>query len=140
MMLSDWIELPPMGGLEVDEFATARWRIEVAQINPDPTYDHRLAEWATSYLQTKDPAFFPFATHFDADQRRAFVHALRVGLADLQDSGSARKSSATGFIMNDSLLHDVVREWAAAGGNWPPSSDPQNPDGLVNLILGRRGQ
>ena len=111
----------------------------MAQIDPKQTYDHRLAEWATSYLQTKDPSFFPFARNFDADQRSAFVHALRVGLSDLQESGSARKSAATGFMMNDSLLRDIVQEWAAAGGNWPPSADPQNPDGLVSLILERRG-
>jgi hypothetical protein len=110
----------------------------VAQIYPDPIYDHRLVEWATYYLQTRDPSFFPFARNFDADQRRAFVHALRVGLADLQDSGSARKTSATGYIMSDTLLHAVVQEWAAAGGNWPPSADPQNPDGLVNLLRERR--
>jgi hypothetical protein len=112
--------------------------VGVAQIYPDQTYDHRLVEWATYYLQTRDPSFFPFARNFDADQRRAFVHALRVGLADLQDSGSARKSSATGYIMTDTLLHAIVQEWAAAGGNWPASADPQNPDGLVNLIQERR--
>jgi hypothetical protein len=112
--------------------------VGVAQIDPDPTYDHRLAEWATYYLQTGDPSYFPFARHFDADQRRAFKHALRVGLADLQDSGSARKTSATGFIISDSLLYNIVQEWAEAGGNWPRSADPQNPDGLVNLIIERQ--
>lgn len=120
-------------------FCNVQWRQELAQIDPEPTYDHRLAEWATYYLQTKDPSFFPFARHFDADQRRAFMHSLRVGLATLQDSGSARKSAATGFLTSDALLHQIVQEWAAAGGNWPASSDPQNPNGLVSLLLERQG-
>ncbi len=107
------------------------------QIDPAPNYDHRLAEWVTTYLQTGDTSFFPFAKHFDSEQRRAFKHALRVGLSDLQDSGSARKTAATGFLVDDSRLHYIVREWAAAGGNWPASQDPENPDGLVSLEPGR---
>jgi hypothetical protein len=106
----------------------------VAQIDPEPNYDHRLAQWATLYLQTKDPALFPFARGFDDDRQRAFIYSLRVGLADLQDSGSARKTSATGFIMSDTLLHQIVQEWAAANGDWPPSADPRNPDGLIGWL------
>lgn len=109
----------------------------VAQIDPEPLYDHRLVEWVTLYLQTRDSRIFPFTAYFDEAQHRAFVHDLRVGLADLQDSGSARKTSATGFIIDDSLLHNVVREWTAADGGWPESADPENPDGLVNLLRER---
>lgn len=109
----------------------------MAQIDPVPNYDHRLAQWATLYLQTRDTALFPFARHFDEEQQQAFVYSLRVGLAELQDSGSARKTAATGFIMSDSLLHQLVREWAAANGNWPPSADPRNPDGLIGWVRQR---
>lgn len=99
----------------------------MAQIDPEPNYDHRLAERAVVYLQTKDARLFPFAARFDADRRRAFVRDLRDGLGEITDSGSARKTSATGFLMNDQRLHDVVREWAAAGGGWPRGSDPRDP-------------
>lgn len=109
----------------------------MAQIDPVPNYDHRLAQWVTLYLQTKDPEFFPFARDFDEQQKRAFVYSLRVGLADLQDSGSARKTSATGYIMTDTLLHQIVHEWASAHGNWPASADPANPDGLIGWLRER---
>jgi hypothetical protein len=91
----------------------------VAQINPDPAYDHRLAERVVVYLQTRDSALFPFTARFDEERRRAFIRDLQEGLADLQDSGSARKTSAAGFIMNDRRLQEVVAEWAAADGDWP---------------------
>jgi hypothetical protein len=103
----------------------------VAQIDPEPTYDHRLAEWVTLYLQTRDPRIFPFTRHFDGEKQRAFVHDLRVALADLQDSGSARKTAATGFVMTDTTLHRTVRQWAAAGGGWPSTANPENPYGLA---------
>lgn len=99
----------------------------MAQIDPEPAYDHRLAERVVAYLETRDAALFPFTARFDAEQRRAFIRDLREGLADLTDSGSARKTSATGFIMKDTRLHEVVREWAAARGGWPRGSDPRNP-------------
>ena len=100
----------------------------MAQLSPEPAYDHRLAERVVIYLQTRDPALFPFTARFDAARRRAFVRDLREALADLTDSGSARKTAAAGFIMNDRRIHDVVREWAAANGGWPRGSDPRNPD------------
>ncbi|MBX3071869.1 MAG: hypothetical protein KF883_15295 [Thermomicrobiales bacterium] len=109
----------------------------MAQIDPVPNYDHQLAQWATLYLQTKDPALFPFTREFDQARKDAFIYSLRVGLADLQDSGSARKTSATGFIMTDTLLHQIVHEWASAHGNWPPSADPSNPDGLIGWLRAR---
>jgi len=99
----------------------------VVQIDPEPNYDHRLAERVVVYLQTGDARLFPFAMGFDEERRRAFVRDLREGLAEITDSGSARKTSATGFVMNDGRLHDIVREWAAANGGWPAGADPRNP-------------
>lgn len=99
----------------------------MAQLSPEPAYDHRLAERVVVYLQTRDPALFPFTARFDAERRRAFVHDLREALSDLTDSGSARKTSASGFIMKDRRLRDVVREWAAANGGWPRGSDARVP-------------
>jgi hypothetical protein len=99
----------------------------VAQISPEPAYDHRLAERVVVYLQTRDPHIFPFTARFDAARRRAFVRDLREALSDLTDSGSARKTAAAGFIMKDRRLHEVVREWAAANGGWPSGADPRNP-------------
>jgi hypothetical protein len=99
----------------------------VAQINVDPAYDHHLAERVIEYLQTRDPRLFPFTSRFDDERRRAFVRDLREGLSELTDSGSARKTSASGFIMSDQRLHQIVQEWAAAGGGWPRGADPRNP-------------
>jgi hypothetical protein len=98
----------------------------VAQIDPEPNYDHRLAERVVVYLQTNDARLFPFTARFSAEQRRAFARDLREGLAEITDSGSARKTSATGFIMNDRRLRQIVEEWAAARGGWPRGTDPRN--------------
>jgi hypothetical protein len=106
----------------------------VAQFNPDRAYDHRLAERVIVYLQTKDPALFPFSAEFDDEQRRAFIRDLREALADLQDSGSARKTAASGFIMSDRRLHEVVAEWAAADGDWPRGADPEYRDTAVGVF------
>ena len=99
----------------------------MAQIDPEPNYDHRLAERVVAYLQTKDPRLFPFTVRFDAERQRAFARDLREGLSELTASGSKRGTSATGFVMNDSRLHGIVREWAAANGGWPRGADPRNP-------------
>lgn len=99
----------------------------MAQINPVPAYDHRLAERVVIFLETRDPKLFPFTAGFDVAKMRAFIQDLREGLSDLQDSGSARKTSASGFIMRDRRLHDVVNEWARANGGWPLGSDPRDP-------------
>ncbi len=100
----------------------------MAQFNPGPSYDHDMAQRAIAYLQTRDPRLFPFAARFDADRQRAFVHDLREGLSDLTDSGSARKTSASGFIMRDRRLREIIGEWASAGGGWPRGADPRNPN------------
>jgi hypothetical protein len=98
------------------------------QLSADPAYDHRLAERIIVYLETRDPALFPFTAGFDEARQKAFIRDLREALADLQDSGSARKTAASGFIMRDRRLHDVVGEWAAANGDWPIGSDPRSYD------------
>ena len=99
----------------------------MAQFDPEPTYDHLLAERVVAYLQTRDPRLFPFTARFDEERQRAFIRDLREGLAEITDSGSARKTSATGFLMSDQRLEQIVREWAAAGGGWPRGADPRNP-------------
>jgi hypothetical protein len=106
----------------------------VAQFYPEPAYDHRLAERIVVYLQTQDPALFPFTARFDEERRRAFMRDLRRALADLQDSGSARKTSAAGFIMSDQRLHEIVNEWAAADGDWPRGADPESWDTAVGAV------
>jgi hypothetical protein len=106
----------------------------VAQLTPEPAYDHRLAERIIVYLQTRDPAIFPFTARFDAARRKAFVRDLREALSDLTDSGSARKTSASGFIMKDRRLHEVVQEWAEANGGWPRGANPRVPDSALGAI------
>lgn len=108
----------------------------MAQFDPDPNYDHRLAERVVAYLQLRDPRIFPFTARFDADQTLAFIRDLREGLAEITDSGSARKTAATGFLMSDARLHDIVREWAAANGTWPAGANPRDPDSALGSISG----
>ena len=98
------------------------------QLRPSPAYDHRLAERVVHYLQTRDPALFPFTANFDDARRKSFVHDLREALSDLQDSGSARKTSASGFVVRDRRLHEVIAEWASANGGWPEGANPSDPD------------
>jgi hypothetical protein len=93
----------------------------MAQINSKPAYEHSLVERVTVYLHTRDVRLFPFAASFDADRQKAFMGDLRDALADLQDSGSARKTAASGFIMKDKHLREVIAEWEAANGDWPAS-------------------
>lgn len=88
----------------------------MAQLHTQNAYDHHLVERVVRFLQTKDPAIFPFTAQLTMEQRRAFMSELRDGLADLQDSGSARKTSAAGFIMKDRHLRDVVESWYSAYG------------------------
>jgi hypothetical protein len=102
------------------------------QIDPAPAYDERLVERVVTYLQTGDWRLFPFTEHFDEARRRAFIRDLREGLADLTDSGSARKTSAVGFIMRDQRLREIVETWAEAGGNWTPDAAPDGADGSIS--------
>lgn len=99
----------------------------MAQIEPPERYNDKLVDRVVEYLQTRDPRLFPFAAAFDEHQQRAFVRDLREGLGDVNDSGSARKTSATGFIATDRRLRQVIAEWQAAGGAWPEGSFPADP-------------
>ena len=101
--------------------------MNVVQIYPGHAYSHDLARQAVEFLQTRDPRIFPFAQRFDDARMKAFLTDLREALASLTDSGSARKTSATGFMMRDQQLRDVVTEWAVADGDWPAGADPRNP-------------
>lgn len=99
----------------------------MAQIEPKRPYDDLLMDRVVAYLQTRDPRLFPFTAGFDDHQRRAFMRDLREGLGQINDSGSARKTSATGFIASDQNLRRIIHEWQAAGGGWPEGSFPQDP-------------
>lgn len=97
----------------------------MAQIEPERPYNDWLMERVVVYLQTRDARLFPFTETFNEQQRAAFVRDLREGLSEITDSGSARKTSATGFIANDQILKRIVEEWERASGNWPEGSFPQ---------------
>jgi hypothetical protein len=98
----------------------------VVQINPDQAYDHDVVRRAIYFLQTRSPDLFPFTENFDDARMDAFVKDLRLAIADLTESGSARKTSASGFIVSDKRLHEVIEEWASADGNWPAGTNPGN--------------
>jgi len=99
----------------------------VVQVYPGESYDHDLAGRIIEFLQTRDAALFPFTARFDDARMMSFIQDLREALSDLTDSGSARKTASTGFMMRDRRLHEVVGEWASADGDWPPGADPRNP-------------
>ncbi len=99
----------------------------MAQINPEERYNDQLMDWVVRFLQTRDSRLFPFTTGFDEHQLAAFVRDLREALSMITDSGSARKSAATGFTTSDQSLRRVVEEWSAAGGGWPEGSFPEDP-------------
>ncbi len=96
------------------------------QINPEERFNDLLMDRVVAYLQTRDSRLFPFTAAFDEQRQSAFVRDLREGLSEITDSGSARKSAATGFITSDQSLRRVVDEWANAGGDWPEGSFPQD--------------
>ena len=98
----------------------------MAQIDPEHPYNDWLMDRVVQYLQTRDSRLFPFTAAFDDHQRAAFVRDLREGLGEGTDSGSARKTSATGFIASDQTLRRVVEEWRDANGGWPEGSFPQD--------------
>jgi hypothetical protein len=99
----------------------------VVQFYPGQSYDADLVDRSIEFLQTRNPALFPFVMRFDTERMNAFVRDLREALADLTDSGSARKTSASGFMMRDKRLHEVIGEWAMADGEWPAGTNPSNP-------------
>lgn len=99
----------------------------MAQIEPKRPYNDLLMDRVVAFLQTRDPRIFPFTASFDEHRLRAFMRDLREGLGEITDSGSARKTSATGFIASDQNLRRIINEWQAAGGGWPEGSFPQDP-------------
>jgi hypothetical protein len=100
---------------------------QVVQFYPGQAYHQDMVARVIEFLQTRDPALFPFTATFDDERMAAFVRDLRDGLSDLTDSGSARKTAAAGFIMRDRRLHEIIDEWAMADGRWPAGSDPSDP-------------
>ncbi len=99
----------------------------MAQKDLEPAYDQRLVDRVIAFLQTRDNRLFPFAARFNDEQLRAFVRDLRVGLSDITESGAKRATSATGFIVSDRRLQEIIDEWAEANGGWPAGSDPRDP-------------
>ncbi len=100
----------------------------MVQIDPAPAFDQPLIERAITYLQTRDVRLFPFAAGFDEARQKAFVNDLRVGLSDLTESGAKRGTSASGFLVSDRRLHEIIAEWAEASGEWPEGSNPTDAD------------
>ena len=98
----------------------------MAQTDPAPAFDPPLVERVIAYLQTRDVRLFPFAASFDDARQKAFVNDLRVGLSDLTESGAKRGTSASGFLVSDKRLEEIVDEWAAAGGEWPKGTNPSD--------------
>lgn len=97
----------------------------------DPLIHYDLIERATAYLQTLDPAYFPFAAMFDDERQSAFVRDLRIGLSDLTESGSKRGTASTGYITSDKRLRAVIADWAHAEGGWPAGQNPKNAYGVA---------
>ncbi len=102
-------------------------------LHAEPLINDRLIERVTDYLQTLDPAYFPFTTAFDDARRDAFVRDLRIGLSDLTESGAKRGTSSTGYPTSDKRLRQIVQDWAAADGGWPLGQDPHNPLGVGSV-------
>lgn len=99
----------------------------MAQIDPYPPYYDDLVDRVVEYLQTRDSRLFPFTAVFDADQQAAFVRDLREGLSGITIGGSARKTSATGYVASDRALRRVLAEWSSADGGWPEGAFPEVP-------------
>ena len=78
----------------------------MAQIDPEQRFHDWLLDRVVRFLQTRDPRIFPFTENFDEHQLAAFVRDLREGLSDVTHGGSARKTSATGFVTSDQALRD----------------------------------
>ncbi len=106
----------------------------MAQFDPEPAFDQRLVDRAITFLQTRDRRLFPFTQRFDTEREHAFVRDLRLGLSDLTESGAKRGTSATGFLVGDRRLHEIVREWEVAGGDWPEGSDPSDADTSLTAV------
>ena len=99
----------------------------MAQIDPEQRFRDWLMDRVVRFLQTRDRRIFPFTENFDEHQLAAFVRDLREGLSDVTHGGSARKTSATGFITSDQVLRRILDEWSRANGDWPEGAFPQDP-------------
>ena len=99
----------------------------MAQIDPEQPYHDWLMDRIVRFLQTRDRRIFPFTANFDEHQIAAFVRDLREGLSQVTQGGSARKTSATGFVTSDLALRRIIAEWGEANGGWPEGSFPQDP-------------
>ena len=99
----------------------------MAQIDPEQRFRDWLLDRVVRFLQTRDRRIFPFTENFDEHQLAAFVRDLREGLSDVTHGGSARKTSATGFITSDQVLRRIIDEWSRANGDWPEGAFPQDP-------------
>lgn len=106
----------------------------MAQFDPEPAFDQRLVDRVITFLQTRDRGLFPFTQRFDVEREHAFVRDLRVGLSDLTESGAKRGTSASGFVVSDRRLHEIVREWEEAGGEWPEGSNPSDIDSPLTAV------
>ena len=99
----------------------------MAQIDPQQRFHDWLLNSVVRFLQTRDSRIFPFTANFDEHQLAAFVRDLREGLSEVTHGGSARKTSATGFVTSDRNLRRIIEEWSEANGDWPEGSFPQDP-------------
>ena len=99
----------------------------MAQIDPQQRFHDWLLNSVVRFLQTRDRRIFPFTANFDEHQLAAFVRDLREGLSEVTHGGSARKTSATGFVTSDRNLRRIIEEWSEANGDWPEGSFPQDP-------------
>lgn len=99
----------------------------MAQIDPEQRFHDWLVDRVVRFLQTSDRRIFPFTENFDEQQIAAFARDLREALGQMTQGGSARKTSATGFVTSDQALRRVIDEWGEANGDWPEGSFPQDP-------------
>ena len=99
----------------------------MAQIDPEQRFHDWLMDRVVRFLQTRDRRIFPFTANFDEQQIAAFARDLQEALSQMTHGGSARKTSATGFVTSDQALLRVIDEWGAANGDWPEGSFPQDP-------------
>src|SRR5215218_5726649 len=85
--------------------------------------------WTASsdFCKREIAASFRSPQIFDEHQIDAFVRDLREGLSEVTHGGSARKTSATGFVTSDQALRRIIDEWGRANGDWPEGSFPQDP-------------
>lgn len=99
----------------------------MAQISPKRPINDMLIERVVEYLHTRDSTLFPFMSVMNDRQKTAFARDLREALGEVNDSGSARKTSATGFMASDERLRRVIAEWQQSDGTWPEGSFPEDP-------------